>query len=742
MPTAKKRQKKIKRTPAWLLPFITVGRAIAIVLMICIITGCIVASVLTVYVLNTLDEGDSVQLDDVKYSFTTILYAPDKQTGDYYELQRVQNNENRIWVDYDRIPESVKNAAIAVEDKRFWQHSGVDFKRTIASGVNLFFPIYEGTPGGSTITQQVIKNVTGDDDFRVDRKVREIFRAISLEKNYSKEQILEVYLNTIALGNGQNGVQSASNLYFGKDVSNLTIAEAASLIAITQNPSKWNPFSHPDNNRTRQLMILDMMSEQGLITPDEYDEAVAQKMEFKRDQYVKTLDNVQNWFIDTVYEEVLSDLVTKAGYTEAGATEAMRTEGFRIYTTMDSDLQDLLEEKYADPETFPQIKNEEYPESAFVILDFKGEIKAIVGSNRPKEGARVFNRATSAVRHPGSTIKPLAAYWLSVEYNYINWSMMVEDSPILLDENDPTSTYPLNFYRSYLGKIPIKEALQRSTNTIAVKLVQKLTPRVSFDFLRNSLQFSHLVESESRDGRIYTDIALAPMALGGLTDGVTPLEMAGAYQIFGNGGLYTKPHSYTKVLDAEGNVILENREVPQRVISTDTATVMNKLLQQVTASAPGTGTSSKFSALPIAGKTGTSDNDYNQWFIGVTPYYVGVCYLGYDIADTISYYSYPPPIIWRNVMSEVHKDLPIIDFEEWGDVVQASYCTESGDLAGPDCTSTAMGWYKASNLPPVCTAHEPEPEPETIEGPDGQPFVDDPTDPLAYWRWLYDVDGA
>lgn len=745
-----KNKTKIRRPPAKiLLPFIAIGRMIAIVLMIAIITCCIVASVLTVYVLNTLDDADSVELENVKLSFTTILYAPDKETGEYYELQRVQNNENRIWIDYEDIPDSVKNAAIAVEDKRFWSHSGVDFRRTIASAVNLFIPIYEGTPGGSTITQQVIRNITGDDDFRIDRKLREIFRAISLEKKYSKEQILEVYLNTIALGNGQNGVQSASNLYFNKDVRELSIAEAASLIAITQNPTKWNPFSQPDNNRIRQLMILDMMREQKLITQREYETAKKETLVFKREEYAQTLDNVQNWFIDTVYEEVLADLVSQAGYTEAGATKAMRTEGFQIYTTMDKGLQDMLEAKYLDPETFPTINNPEYPESAFVILDpANGEIKAIVGSNRPKEGARVFNRATSAVRHPGSTIKPLSAYTLSVEYNYIHWSMIVEDSPILLNENDPTSIYPRNFYNSYYGNMTIKEALQRSTNTIAVKLIQKLTPRVSFDFMRDSLCFKHLVESESRNGRIFTDIDLAPMALGGLTDGVTPLEMAAGFQIFGNGGLYNKPHSYTKVLDSDGNVILENKYVPARVISVDTASIMNKLLQQVTSSAPGTGTPAKFSALPIAGKTGTSDNDYNQWFIGVTPYYVGVCYLGYDIGETINYrgYYYPPPLIWKNVMSEAHKDLPIVEFEQWGDIVQSAYCAESGDLAGPDCTLTNIGWYKTKAMPEICTMHNEE-ELHIDDGvyprePGDSPPPDDPDDPLAYWRWLYNVDGA
>ena len=697
-------------------PLLLAAKLLAVLMMVGIITGCIVASVLTVYVLNTLDASDKVELENVKMSFTTILYALDEETDEYFELQRVQNNENRVWVDYSDIPQSVKDAAVAVEDKRFWQHSGVDLKRTVMAAVNYLNPFASDYFGGSTITQQVIKNVTDDKEFDVGRKVREIFRAINLEKNYSKDQILEVYLNTIALGNGQNGVQSAANLYFGKNVSDLTAAEAASLIAITQNPTYWNPFIYPENNRERQLMILKMMHDQNrpdgtpMLTDEEYQAAVDQEMVFRTEEYHENLETVQGWFIDTVYDEVLNDLVERAGYTEAGAKEALRTGGFRIYTTVDAEMQEYLEKKYivgSENSPFTQVHNEEYPESAFVVLNLEGQIKAIVGSNREKTGARLFNRATSAVRHPGSTIKPLASYSLAVERNIIHWSMVWDDSPILLDPEDMNSWYPKNFYGFYRGPITITEALQRSTNTIPVKLVQMLTPRTSFDFLRNQLNFQHLVESETRNGRTYTDIALAPMALGGLTDGVTPLEMAAGYQIFGNGGLYYTPHSYTKVLDSNGKVILENKAVPKRVISAETATLMNKLLQRVTAAAPGTGTTAKFSEMPIAGKTGTSDEDYNQWFIGVTPYYVGVCYLGYDEMETIRYsgYGYPPPIIWKNVMAPIHANLPVIDFPDSPNVVQKQYCLETGKLAGPLCTQIGTGWYKLTTMPEECTYH-------------------------------------
>ncbi|MEG1594784.1 MAG: penicillin-binding transpeptidase domain-containing protein, partial [Oscillibacter sp.] len=307
---------------------------------------------------------------------------------------------------------------------------------------------------------------------------------------------------------------------------------------------------------------------------------------------------------------------------------------------------------------------------------------------------------------------------------------------ILLNEKDPTSVYPKNFYTNppYRGPITVTEAIQRSTNTIPVKLVQLLSPRTSFNFMKDQLGFKNLVESKTIGGKVYSDVDLAPMALGAMTGGVTPLEMAGAYQMFGNGGYYYKPHSYTRVLDAEGNVILENKTLPQRVLTPETATIMNKLMQRVTNAAPGTGTPAKFSDMPIAGKTGTSDQDYNQWFIGVTPYYVGVCWLGYDEMATINYsgYSYPPPIIWKNVMGPIHSKLAVKGFETMGNVVERTYCLETGNLAGPLCPTTAVGWYKLSNEPPVCDAHKPKEEAVTPSGPEGD---------MDYWDWLYGGEG-
>ena len=663
---------------------------LGIALCLGIIAACVIGCALTVYIFKYIADEPVVDLDAAQMSYTTILYGKDANGNDI-EMERLHGDVNRIWVDYDDIPEDMVNAAIALEDKRFREHQGVDWKRTIASAVNLVIPIYEGTPGGSTITQQVVK---------------EILRAMKLEKHYSKEQIMEVYLNTISLGNNTAGVQAAANLYYGKDVSELNVAECASIVSITQNPTKYNPFTNYDNLVERTQTCLYLMHEQGYLSDEEYEEASNYQLVIAEDTggQVNTYTD-WSWFTEQVISDVLEDLKAEKSYTEEEAYDLLYNSGLRVYTTCDVEMQDYLEKAFnvdTNSTIFPAVINEEYPEGAFVVLGLDGQIKAIAGSDRTKTGARTFNRARDAVRHPGSTIKPIASYSLAVENDIIHFSSLVEDSPITITENGVQRTWPVNFYGSYLGNITVNIAIQRSANTIPVKLQKIITPQVSFNFLKNKLGISTLVESRTENGRVLSDINLAPMALGEMTDGVTPLAMAGAYQIFGNGGIYTEPYSYTRVETADGTVILEHTPISNRVISSESATVLNHLLQGVTTGTYGTGTTAKFSAMPVAGKTGTSDNDNNQWFIGVTPYYVGVCWLGYDIPEQIRYYSYAPPIIYKNIMGPIHQNLAVVQFQDDPDVEVLEYCIITGDLAGDDCETTATGWYKPSNIPPVC----------------------------------------
>lgn len=702
------------------------GKTMATVFLIMVITGSIMASILTVYIVGFLDDESEFDLTNLELRYTTILYATDPETGEDYELQRLHGAENRIWCDIDDMPQSLLDATVCGEDKRFYEHQGVDWRRTVFAFVNMLRG--GDVQGGSTLTQQLIKNISGDKDVLVERKIKEIFRALSLEKKYSKEEILEAYLNSIHLGNNTDGVQAAANLYFGKDVSELSIAESAALVAVTQNPSKRELFNHMEGNTERREWILGQMYEQEKITEQEYNAALKEELNIVSRTAQKEKTYSLNYFEDYVLDEVVEDLVNEKGYTETKAEEELLTGGFRVYTTMDANIQNYLDEKFADldPEStiFPSVRGydlkngvyvESQPDCAMVVMKPDGTIVGLAGGRGEKQGDRVLNLATDGVRQPGSAIKPVASYGPAMDFDMIYWSKIFQDGPVSQEKNEQgvLKDWPINHYRTYLGPITVDEALRRSTNTVAVRVVELLSPQTCFNFLRDKFHFTTLVEDGS-----HNDIGRAQMALGAMTNGVTVLELTAAYQIYANGGLYYEPHSYTKVLDSEGNIILDKSSpVPERVVSEDTAEVMNKLLQRVTGAQYGTGTAARFGSMPVAGKTGTSSNDIDQWFVGMTPYYVGGVWFGYADNSNIQvqYTNYAPPIIWRNVMSAIHEGMDVTTFPESGKVVAMEYCTVSGEIATASCPATAQGWYKESNIPGTCTEHLGSFESEEID---------------------------
>lgn len=699
-----------------------IGRAIATMVMVGIITGCIVASVMTVYILQYIGAEDEIDLASFKLGYTSVIYGIDKN-GEEYPLQMLYNIEgNRTWVDFDQMTEHTKNALVAVEDQRFYEHNGVDYKRSAGAFVNLFVPIYSTKQGGSTIHQQLIKNITKDDDFRIDRKVRELFRAVNLGQRYTHDQVLEAYLNVVPFGNNTNGIEAAAQTYFGKSASELTLAESAAIVGITQKPTAHDPFVNPDKNKARQEYILEKMLEQEYITQQEYKDAVNEKLVFKKTEYFESVYKPQNYFVDHVIEDVIVGLMETKDWTRQYAAERLYQDGYKIYATVDKDIQEHLENYYSTWDNFPQqVLNVTYygkepPQSACTIIDPNGKLLGIVGGIGEKNKSRSFNRATMAKRHPGSSIKPIGVYSLAVEYNMITWSTKLEDTPTKIKENGVEREYPTNYYGSYLGPVTIEEAVRRSVNTIPVKLVQRLSPDTVFNHLYNNLGMTSMIDPIDRD--------LSPLALGGMNKGVTPLEMAGAYQVFVNGGYYTKPYSYYKVEDSNGKVILEPDTTPKRVLSEGTAVVMNKLLQRVTSPIDGaTGWRAALSNMPTGGKTGTSTGDVDQWFIGFTPYYICQVWLGYDEKDPdnfdgeIKYGTYPPPLIFKDVMDPIHEGLEYKSFIESDEVVSMQYCTISGNLPGPGCTSTASGWYKKSNLPKTCAGHVVEGETEADKDP-------------------------
>lgn len=679
---------------AWNLFF----KSIFTLAMIGIITGCIVASVLTVYVLKYIDDEDVIDISDVKLNYTSIIYANDEQTNEPYELQRIYSDANSIWVDIDQIPKYMVNASIAGEDKRFNDHNGVDWFRTFQAAVNHFIGYSNVEFGGSTITQQVVKNITDDNAPDIVRKVREIFRAINVDKNFSKEQIMEVYLNIIPVGNNVEGVQAAANLYFSKDVSELTLAESASIVCITKNPSKYNPLKNPENNKVRRDWFISQMLEQGYITQQEHDEAINQELVFTGELKERS-NTLQSYFVDYVIENVIADLVAQKGYTPEYARRMIYRGGYRIYTTVNEDIQSYLEEMYLNESTFPKVLNKEYPQTAFVLLEPNGKIIAMIGGNGKKDANLIYNRATQAHRQIGSTMKPIGPYSLAFEEDLITWSTKMDDSPITIKEKGEERQWPVNFYGSYLGPITTMEALQRSSNTIPVKLVDMLGTDKVFSFIKSSYHFPQIKAPD--------EIGLSQLALGGTNQGISPLELAGAYQIFANGGLYTKPYAYTKVVDSDGQIILEADTTAKRVISSETAMIMNKLLQSITdASYSGTKLT-KLPNVPVGGKTGTSSNNHDQWYVGLTPYYIGTVWMGFDQNQPINYPkgNYPPPVLWKNLMKGIHEGLPNKDFPVSSNVEVLSYCTESGDLASEFCPTVANGYYKNSKKPNICTIH-------------------------------------
>lgn len=685
-----------------------IGMGVMTIFLICIITGCIVGTAMGIYVMKFVNPDDTINLRDRELNYTSVLYVKN-EAGEDVELQRLHGTENRIWVDLEKVPQNLQDAFIAVEDERFETHHGVDWKRTIAATANLFLGFYDTQQGGSTITQQLVKNVTGEDDVRVERKVQEIFKALKLEQEYTKQDIMEAYLNEIHLGNNTNGVQAAANLYFGKDVSDLSLAECASIAAITQYPVMYNPFRYPENNKKRQEYVLQKMYEIGKITKEEYDQAMAEKLEFSMEgNTVSNGGEINSWFVDLVIDDVINDLMEQKGYTEDYATNLLYSGGYKIYTTEVPSVQAALEDVYTASDTFYKKPGDVQPESAMVVMDYNGAIVGIVGRRGEKTENRIFNLASDAHRQPGSSIKPIASYGPAIENNLINWSTIFNDSPVRkIDGQD----WPVNYYTGYYGNMTVVRALELSTNPVAVRVNELFGTKNSYNFLKDKLHFS--VDGEPDNGVIDGSLmeekdinSPGAMALGGLTNGVTLVEMAAAYQTFGNGGYYNKAHSYTKVVDNEGNTVLENVQSPERVFSEETASIMNLLLQDN--AQKGTGRQSTFGSWQLAGKTGTTSDNWDHWYCGLSPYYVAVTWYGYEIPQEVTYTDtgiHPAMRPWRLAMQKIHANLEQKEFTISPNIVAEKYCTETGMLASNNCPSTLTGYYKKDALPGTCTAH-------------------------------------
>ncbi len=673
MKNVKKERSKKRRTPAF--------RAFVMTLKVIVVFVFVFITALSIWAYSQIDFsfGDDINTFDMKLSSTIYVAGED---GNYYEYEQFKSTENRVWVDIEDVPQNMKDAFVAIEDERFYSHSGVDIKRTLGAVFNVFVK-GDSSYGGSTITQQLVKNLTKDNERTNARKAREITRAIVLESKFSKDQILELYMNSIYLSQGVHGIQAASYVYFGKPVEDLSLAECATIAGITQYPSTYDPIVNPENNRKKRLTVLQKMHELGYITKDEYDEAVNEKLVFdgRHDEESETqkVDEVQSYFADHIFEQAKKDIMEEYGYTEQYTENLLYNGGLKIYATMDPDIQKLAENYYEDSSNFPKFSGEDILQSAIIITEpSTGHLKAIVGGRGEKEDARILNRATQSKRQPGSTIKPIAVYAPALEENIINLSTYIDNSPIKIGNWSPS-----NANGNFSGPVPVQTAVSWSYNMPAIRTLQELTLDSSYDYLKNKLHMTSIVDKETKNGKVYSDKNLSSLALGGLTNGVTPLEMSSAYSCIANGGMYIEPSSYTKICDRNENVLIDKKPKKNRVFSEETAFLMQELLKGVVRE--GTAAGSVIPGMDTCGKTGTTDDNKDKWFIGFTPYYCSTVWVGFDKPKVISTGTNPALGVWKKIMTDIHKDLDNEKFDVPSGIIKANVCGFTGKYASAGC---------------------------------------------------------
>ncbi len=649
--------------------------------------------------LDFLGTSDIVRnIENYEMNMTSVIYVKDDQDK-WKEYQRIHGTENRIWIDMEEIPQILQDAFVAIEDERFYTHRGVDWKRTTGAFLNYlpFVDIYSSNQGGSTITQQLIKNITSDKDKSAVRKLREIGRALSLERMINdKDVILEAYLNTIALGNGICGVEVAANYYFNKDAKDLTLVECASIAAITKNPTANNPEDYPEKNKERRRLVLDKMLELDMISEAQYSDAYDKDIVIDDSQKENFEIPVNSYFVDALIDNVITDISEKYSYSRDTATSMLYNGGLKIYATLDSDIQDTMEEVYLNQRKYFSQKSRKgdrpHVQSAMTITDYEGHILGVVGGVGKKTESRSLNRATSSPRQPGSTMKPLGVYVQAMENGSISYYSSREDKP--LDNYRDGKKGPKEWYGYYAGNMTIKKALERSANTIPCWILKDdIGIDASYDFLTNKLNMKYLTD---------TDRNLSSLALGGCAYGITTTESAAAYSIFGNGGKYFKPVTYYKVERANGKLVLNSDIEGEQVIQPGTATLMNKMLQNVVYGSQGTGKGiAGYNKMKVFAKTGTSSESNDLWMVAGTPYYVGSVWYGFDQPEKVHNAS-AAATVWRAIMSKIHKGLEEKEFDLENGLVEREYCKNSGLIAGEKCRSKAKGDFAVGVNVQVC----------------------------------------
>ena len=747
-------------------------------LLICIILAAVVGVAGGgLFIKKIIDDTPHVSASDVKpKGFTTFVYADDGST----EIERfVSSGSNRVYKSIDEIPKDLQHAFVAIEDERFYKHNGIDLQGIARAAVVGIARGGNFTEGASTLTQQLIKNnvfpnFTKEKTFydKFQRKIQEQYLALQIEKEMDKSEIIESYLNTINLGQNCLGVQAASQRYFGKDVSDLTLSECAVIAGITQSPSTYDPITHPDNNKVRRNKVLKNMLEQDYISQKQYDEALADDV-YARIQTTNTAsqaDNTYSYLVDALAQQVIQDLKDQLGYTDTQAYNAVYSGGLSIYSTQNQTMQQICDEEANDDSNYPGLKEygldyaltvtradgstenygsnniknyvketygkdqgllyssedaaramvEEWkatiaregdtyderititpqPQSSITIMDQKtGQIKAMVGGRGEKASSLGLNRAyQGSKRQPGSTFKILAAYAPALDSCDKTLATTIDDEPYTLKNGQVLR----NANKQYGGTTTLREGIKRSINVVAVKLSDEITQELGYEYCQK-FGISTLVKNKTINGKVFDDSTSQTLALGGITEGVYNYEMCAAYATIANGGEYNKPTLYSKVVDHDGNVLLDGTGESHTVIKDSTAYLLTNAMEDVVNS--GTGTACQLPNMPVAGKTGTTTSNKDLWFCGFTPYYTCAVWGGYDDNKECDYDTSFRFRLWKGIMSRIHENLEEKDFKVPSSVERKSICTITGKLAGSGCPSITEYFAKDTLPAETCSGH-------------------------------------
>ena len=652
----KKKKKKKKRS---------ILKTIIVTIFILGILGCFAFAGMVFGVING---SEKLEKSDLKYNnLTTFVY--DKYGNEYATLY---GSENRVLISLNEMSPYIPKAFVSIEDERFESHFGVDIPRTLYAIYTYIKNGGESSFGGSTITQQLVKNVTNDKKDDPLRKVREWVRAVQVESWLSKDEILEMYLNVIYLGSGASGVQAAAYTYFGKDASELTLAESAVLAGINHGPELYNRHKAPEKIKARQEVVLKKMLEIGTITQAEYDEAIKQELVYE----TVSVNQSSSYIVEAVIEQVIEDIVQQKKTTKAVANKMVYGDGLKIYTNIDPKIQQTMEEIYANETYFPLDKEyNERPQSAMVVMDYSdGSVVGLVGGAGDKV-LRGLNRATHSTRQPGSTIKPIGVYGPGIDKKIITAATVYDDVPFSIGKWNVN-----NWDLGYAGLSTVRKGIERSMNVVAVKALQDVGIQTAYTYLQK-LGISTLVESDKN----------LPLALGGIA-GIYPIEMCAAYGAIANKGEYLEPALYTKVLDNQNKLVVENVQEKRKVFSEQTAYILTDMMRDVVRGSNGTATYVKVGGNPVAAKTGSTDENKDRWFCAFTPYYVGTVWYGFDTPKRVRVSGQNPAAkIWTAVMTKAHEGLEIKSFEEPEGLVKANICTVSGKLATELCSQDQRG---------------------------------------------------